>query len=156
MWDTKNDLKKSVRTSMIELLQARLADTLDLWSQAKQAHWSIKGPSFIALHELFDQVADSVDGAADMIAERIVQLGGHASGTARAVAKQSSLKEFPDAEDQKTVVEALSNAIAATAKATREAIDTADKAGDAATADLFTEIVRDLDKYLWFVQAHNA
>jgi len=152
---TKNDLPLDVRKKMIDLLNARLADSVDLQTQVKQAHWNVKGPSFIAIHELFDDVAEAVENSVDMIAERAVQLGGTALGTARIAAAKSTLTEYPhDITDGMAHVDALSSALAAVAKKVREAIDEADTAGDANTADLFTQVSRDLDKYLWFVEAH--
>jgi starvation-inducible DNA-binding protein len=152
MFQTKNDLPESVRAKMIELLNARLADAIDLQTQIKQAHWNVKGPNFIALHELFDKINETVEDYVDDIAERAVQLGGDAEGTARMVAKRSSLSEYPsNTMDGRGHVEALSSALAAFGKSVRKAIDDSD---DLDTADLFTEISRGIDKWLWFVEAH--
>jgi len=153
--DTRIDVAPKLRASMVALLDARLADTLDLYTQVKQAHWNVKGPHFIALHELFDKLAEELEDPVDDIAERITALGGVAHGTARMTAKNSTLKDFPDGriEGMKAVA-ALADRFAALAKSTRAAIDTADKAGDADTADLFTGISRGLDKSLWFLEAH--
>src|SRR5579862_6301655 len=80
MFDTRNDLPAGTRTKIIELLNARLADAIDLGAQTKHAHWNVKGPNFIALHELFDKIYSEVSEDVDMIAERIMQLGGSAHG----------------------------------------------------------------------------
>lgn len=155
MLPTQNDLPKSTREKIIKLCGERLADLMDLFSQAKQAHWNVKGPSFIALHELFDQVAGDVGGYVDDVAERIVQLGGIAAGTVRDAAKASSLPAYPhDILDGLAHVKALSAAIAASGKEVRAAISISDEIGDQDTADLFTGISRGLDKSLWFVEAH--
>ena len=152
---TRNDLPRAVRAKSIALLIARLADCIDLQSQAKQAHWNVKGPSFIALHELFDKINEAVEDYVDDIAERAVQLGGVAEGTARMVAKRSSLAEYPaKAADGRAHVEALSSAMAAFGAAARKGIDQANELGDLDTADLFTEVSRGVDKWLWFVEAH--
>ena len=155
MFKTKNDLSEATRVKAIELLNARLADCKDLQTQIKQAHWNVKGPNFIALHELFDKINDDVEEYVDDIAERAVQLGGVAEGTARMVAKRSSLSEYPaDTVDGRSHVDALSSALAAFGTAARKAIDQANELGDLDTADLFTEISRGIDKWLWFVEAH--
>src|SRR5262245_25284190 len=154
MYQTKNDLLEQSRKRLIELSSARLADC-DLQLQAKQAHWNVKGPSFIALHKLFDEVADTAEEAVDTIAERIVQLGGIAEGTVRVAGQRSDLKEYPlniaSGEDH---ADALSNALAASGKLVRSAIDQAAELGDVDTSDLFTEVSRGIDKQLWFVEAH--
>ena len=155
MYKTKNDLSEATRVKVIELLNARLADCKDLETQTKQAHWNVKGPHFIGLHLLFDNVYDGVREYVDEIAERAVQLGGVAEGTARMVAKKSSLPEYPlHASDGHSHVEALSTALATFGKSARKAIDQANELGDQDTADLFTEISRGVDKWLWFVEAH--
>ena len=155
MFKTKNDLPEATRAKAIELLNARLADCKDLQTQVKQAHWNVKGPNFISLHLLFDKINDDVEDDVDQIAERAVQLGGVAEGTARMVAKRSSLAEYPaSAVDGRGHVEALSSALAAFAKAARQAIDQADDLGDLDTAELFTEVSRGIDRWLWFVEAH--
>ena len=152
---TKNDLSEKIRSTMIELLNQQLADVLDLGLQAKQAHWNVKGPHFIGLHELFDKVAEEVEGFADEIAERAVELGGVALGTIQIVAKQSRLGAYPlNITSGNEHVVALSGALAKFGASTRAAIDTASNAGDANTADLFTEISRGVDKLLWLVEAH--
>jgi starvation-inducible DNA-binding protein len=139
---------------LIELLDARLADATDLQTQMKQAHWNVKGPNFIALHELFDKINEDVEEYVDDLAERVVQLGGVAHGTARQVAARSALSEYPATRDGRQHVEAVANALAAFGKLARAGIDQSGKLGDMDTADLFTEISRGVDKWLWFVEAH--
>ncbi len=152
---TRIDLPSSVREKMIALLNQQLADTFDLFSQIKQAHWNVKGPQFIALHELFDKLAEDVEDSVDTIAERATALGGTALGTARMAAAASRLPEYPsDAHPGPKAIAALADRFAALAKSTREGIDTAATAGDADTADVFTEVSRSLDKNLWFLEAH--
>jgi starvation-inducible DNA-binding protein len=155
MYATKNDLSESIRTKVVQLLNARLADAIDLQTQMKQAHWNIKGPNFIALHELFDKINEDVEDYVDLIAERVVQLGDIALGTARSVAQRSHLKEYPLAISAgRDHVEAVSNALATFGKAVRAAIDASDELRDQDTADIFTEVSRGTDKWLWFVEAH--
>jgi starvation-inducible DNA-binding protein len=154
MFNTRNDLPKTTRAKVIDLLDARLADAADLQTQLKQAHWNVKGPTFIALHELFDKINEAVEDYVDDLAERVVQLGGTAHGTARQVAKRSSLPEFPTVTDGRAHAEAVATVLAAFGKLARAGIDQADKLGDKDTADLFTEISRGTDKWLWFVEAH--
>jgi starvation-inducible DNA-binding protein len=155
MYPTKNDLPETARTKLIELCNARLADAIDLQTQCKQAHWNVKGPSFIALHELFDKVTEDVEDYVDLIAERAVQLGGVAQGTARSIVKRSSLSEYSaKGNGGRDHVEALSSALAAFGKLARHAINQSTELGDADTADLFTEVSRGTDKWLWFVEAH--
>lgn len=153
--NTKIDLSKDKREKLIALLNARLADAADLKSQVKQAHWNVKGMSFIALHELFDNIATIVEGHVDLIAERITTLGGTAMGTVRLAAENSSLSEYPhEITDGAAHVDALSTALADFGKLARKAIDESDELGDMDTADIFTEISREIDKQLWFVEAH--
>jgi len=153
---TKNDLPEPVRSDVIEILGGLLADAVDLQLQGKQAHWNVKGPAFMGLHQLFDKMVEEVQEYADLLAERIVQLGGIAAGTARLVAAQSELEEYPAAiaaGDEH--VRAVASALAAFSARVRPAIARADELGDPVTADLLTEITRGVDKLLWFVEAHG-
>src|ERR1700730_6596735 len=155
MYKTKIDLSEKVRRNIVVILNDTLSYAIDLQTQIKHAHWNVKGPNFIALHELFDKINGAVEDYVDDIAERAVQLGGVAEGTARMVAKRTSLSEYPaSAVDGRSHVEALSSALAAFGKAARKAIDQANDLGDLDTADLFTEVSRGIDKWLWFVEAH--
>jgi starvation-inducible DNA-binding protein len=155
MHPTKNDIPLQKRKQLIEKLNQLLADAIDLNTQVKQAHWNVKGANFIALHQLFDSISSEVVEDYDMIAERLVQLGGQAIGTARAIAKASRLAEYPlTINDEEAHADALSSAIAAFNKLARKAIDETDSLGDAITADMLTQITRGLDKQLWFVEAH--
>lgn len=156
MYETENDLPKATRIQINGLLNQRLADILDLQSQVKQAHWNVKGPHFIGLHKLFDEIAEDVEEYVDMIAERIVQLGGVAQGTVRVAASRSLLGEYPlDIADGSLHVEALARALSTFGREARMAIDEAGGFDDADTADLFTEVSRAIDKWLWFVEAHT-
>ena len=155
LYATKNDLSEQTRSQVIALSTARLADSVDLQTQVKQAHWNVKGPDFISLHKLFDEINEDVEEYVDLTAERVVQLGGVAEGTARLAVKASKLPEYPaNIADGHQHVDALSTALAAYGKLARAAIDEANKLGDADTADIFTEISRGVDKWLWFVEAH--
>jgi starvation-inducible DNA-binding protein len=155
LFPTRHDIPEPRRAELVMLLNQRLADAVDLQSQAKAAHWNVKGPGFIALHKLFDEVHASVTEYVDEIAERAVQLGGIAEGTVRVAARRSELKEYPfDIVTDRQHAEALSGALAAFGARIRVAIGEADALGDAGTADLFTGISRSVDKALWFVEAH--
>ena len=152
---TRIDIPGNMRSAMVELLNARLADAVDLSSQMKQAHWNVKGPSFIALHELFDAVHAAMQVHVDDMAERVTALGGTARGTAAVAASASTLPEYPlDIHSGSEHVEAVSTALAAFGKLVREAIAEAEQVGDADTEDLFVGVSRDIDKNLWLVEAH--
>ena len=156
MYETENDLSLQRRTELNALMNQRLASAVDLQMQMKQAHWNVKGPNFIGLHELFDKVDEAVESYVDMIAERIVQLGGIAEGTVRVAASRSRLPEYPLAiADGLAHVEAVARALSTFGQEARSTINAADELDDADTADLFTEVSRGIDKWLWFVEAHS-
>ena len=156
MHPTKNDLPAKVRARVVAILGDRLADATDLMLQTKQAHWNVKGPNFIALHELFDKINEDFEEYTDLLAERVVQLGGVAEGTAAVVAKRSALKQYPLLlADGMEHVEYLSHAVASFGKTVRDAIRTSgEEFGDADSADIYTEISRGVDKWLWMLEAH--
>lgn len=157
MTQTRNDLPQVTRSKVADLLNARLADTIDLHSQTKQAHWNVQGQNFIALHELFDQSATTILAWVDELAERALQLGNMAHGTVRTAAQRSVLAEYPSHLRESTgVLKHLCEVTAKLGAEMRRAITLSDDLGDAATADLFTGIVQGLDKILWFYEAHIA
>lgn len=157
LWNTHHDQPEARRVEVVALLNAQLADVIDLGLQAKQAHWNVKGPQFAALHALFDEVRDSLDGFADELAERAVVLGGVARGTLQVLAKDSRVAAYPaEALAGNDHLWALSAALARVAQTSRESIRAAEKAGDAVTVDVFTEVSRGLDTLLWKVEAHVA
>jgi len=154
-YQTRNDLLSNAKTVSIEILNARLADAIDLALLTKQAHWNIKGPNFIALHEMIDGFRTELDSHVDTMAERIVQLGGTALGTTQAVAGSTTLVPYPtDIYSSADHLVALTERYAKVASTVRAAIDATAEAGDADTADLFTAFSRALDKQLWFLEAH--
>ncbi|GAB4142816.1 MAG: DNA starvation/stationary phase protection protein Dps [Cyanobacteria bacterium J069] len=155
LYATRIDLPADIRAQVIASLNNTLAATLDLKTQVKQAHWNVKGLQFYQLHELFDEMASELEAYVDMVAERVTALGGLALGTARIAAAQSILPEYPlDILDGKDHVVALAERYAAYAKLVRDGIQSTDDLGDADTADLYTEVSRDIDKRLWFLEAH--
>ena len=156
MYETENDIPKECRAQLNTLMNLRLASAVDLQMQMKQAHWNVKGPSFIGLHELFDKVAEAVEDYVDQIAERIVQLGGVAEGTVRMAASRTRLVEYsPEISDGLAHVEGVARALSTFGQEARSTIYEADELDDADTADMFTEISRGIDKWLWFVEAHS-
>jgi len=156
MLRTKNTLPEEVRTQIAELCALRLSEAVDLQLQAKQAHWTVRGPHFGPLHELFDEIAGAVGGYADLVAERAAQLGGTVDGTAKGVAARSTLPGYPANEATGAGhIEAFGTALAAFGALTRNAIATALALGDQATADIFIEITRGVDVWLWKVEAHQ-
>lgn len=155
MFSTRNDLPREVRDKMILLLNQQLADTFDLYSQTKQAHWNVKGAQFFQLHELFDKLAAELLAYVDLIAERATALGGLALGTVRMSAANSKLPECElEVTDSLSTVDSVAERYAALAASTRQAIESAEGEADADTADIFTEVSRGLDKALWFLEAH--
>ena len=156
LYATKNPLPADTRASSVELLNHRLADCIDLQSQCKQAHWNVKGQQFIGLHKLFDEIYEAVEEYVDLIAERVVQLGGIAEGTVRVAGARSSLTEYPlvlsSGEDH---VNALSDVLAQFSGKAREAIDALEELEDPDSMDILTEVSRGVDQWLWFVEAHQ-
>src|SRR5436190_19122877 len=156
LYPTKNDLPEAGRLEAIGLLNQRLADCIDLQTQCKQAHSNVKGPTFIALHKLFDEVNEDVEGYVDLIAERIVQLGGIAEGTIGAVEGRSTLVDYPlTLSTGAEHVAALSDALSGFARAARVGIEEMQELKDADSADMLTDISRGVDQWLWFVEAHQ-
>ncbi len=155
-YPTKNDLPEEKRINVIGLLNQRLADCVDLQTQCKQAHWNVKGPNFIALHKLFDEINEDVEAYVDLLAERVVQLGGIAVGTARSVAERSSLLDYPlTLSSGAQHVAALSDVLAQFGRTVRIGIEEMDELEDSVSADILTEVVRGVDQWLWFVEAHQ-
>jgi starvation-inducible DNA-binding protein len=156
LYRTKNDLPVAARLEAVRLLNARLADCIDLQTMCKQAHWNVKGPQFIALHKLFDEINEDVEEYVDLLAERVVQLGGIAEGTARVVAQRTTLLDYPltlaAGHDH---VAALSDVLSQFGRTARIGIEEMNELEDAASADILTEICRGVDKWLWFVEAHT-
>lgn len=154
-YETKNNLKSNAKSVAIELLNARVADCIDLALLTKQAHWNLKGLQFIGVHEMLDGFRTQVDDYVDTMAERVVQLGGTALGTTQTTAKATTLSPYPvDIHAVRDHLHALIDRYGKAANNVRESIDQADEAGDADTADIFTEVSRGLDKALWFLEAH--
>jgi starvation-inducible DNA-binding protein len=156
LFPTKNDLPEEARIQLTGLLNQRLADAIDLQTQCKQAHWNVKGPGFIGLHKLFDEINEDVEEYVDLIAERVVQLGGVAEGTVGIVAQRTTLAGYPlRISSGSDHVAALSDALAAFGRTVRIGIEEMDELEDAGSADMLTGISRGIDQWLWFVEAHQ-
>ena len=154
-FDTHIDIAAEKRSELIEILNQQLADTFDLYSQIKQAHWNVKGIHFMQLHLLFDSVAAAIEPYVDTIAERVTTLGGYATGTVRMAANSSTLSEYPtDAVKGEAHLNAVRDRVAAYAASTRQAIERASELGDPTTEDLFTEVSRVVDVQLYFIEGH--
>ena len=156
MHKTHNSLPEEQRTKLVEVLNRRLADSIDLMFQAKQAYWNVNGPQFLTLHALFGQIASSIEGYVDQIAERIVQLGGSADGTVHVVTRRTALDRYPlEVADENGHIEAIAVVLASFGKHVRYTIGQATDLLDADSAALFTDISRDIDMWLWLVEANQ-
>ena len=152
---TKIDLPSNAKLAVIAILNENLANAIDLALATKQAHWNLKGPQFIAVHEMIDGFRSDLDEHVNTIAERVSQLGGTALGSLQAVSAGTKLKPYPtDIYTVRDHLAALIERYAIVANAARKAIDDTDEAGDPTTADIFTAESRMLDKALWFMEAH--
>ena len=155
LFGTSIDLPRDTRARIVDLLNVRLADTIDLKTQAKHAHWNVKGKEFFALHQLFDAIAEHCEQQSDLIAERVTALGGVAQGIVKLVVSNSSVPDYDlFAIVGEQHIRAVAKGLASFSRQARADIELAEKLGDKATADLLTEIVRQTDKDLWFVEAH--
>lgn len=154
-YTSRIDLSEHVRKQACGLLQSRLSDALDLEAQAKQAHWNVKGPHFLQLHQLFDAIHDEVEQFVDLLAERITALGHVADGRVETTAALTTLYSYPlEANGGAAHLKAVAASLGAFGKSVREAIEQSSVIGDADTADIFTQISRETDKQLWFLEAH--
>lgn len=148
-------LPEEVKTQLVDTLNTMLATTSDLRSQVKQAHWNIKGPQFVARHELFDNLAAKLLDYADVIAERAATLGGYATGTVRQSAEHSKLPEYDvRAVDGKHHIKTLVDRYSEYTRLIRDAVNEAEKVDDPATEDVYTEILRGTELDMWFLESH--
>jgi starvation-inducible DNA-binding protein len=155
MYPTRNTLPENIREQSVELLNTHLAAAIDLHGQVKQAHWNVRGPGFIAIHELFDKVAEDVESYSDLLAERAAGLGGTARGTVQIATECSFLVPYPlGVADEHQHLFAVSGTLAAFGQSVRDAVEKATAFGDTDTADLLTQISRGIDQQLWFVESH--
>jgi starvation-inducible DNA-binding protein len=152
---TRHDLSASSRARAGETLNDVLAHTLDLELQARQAHWNITGPTFVALHEMFGRLIAKLNSSSDVIAERVAQLGGIAEGTAGTIQRRSALNGHPPAADAPAHLAMIATATAATAAITRHALHELDPK-DVVSADVLTGVLRELEWWLWQLEAHLA
>ncbi len=157
MHPTRNTLPTEIRARSIALLNLHLASAIDLHGQTKQAHWNVRGPGFIAVHQLFDTVSGAVEGYSDLLAERVGGLGGEAHGTVQAAAAKSILPPYVlGVADAKSHIFSVASALAGFGQSVREAADKAQGYGDATTSDIFTELSRGVDQQLWLVESHRG
>lgn len=152
---TKISIPEKKRVELIRILNKSLASTADLSIQMKHAHWNIKGKEFIALHKLFDEIAEEVENQVDVIAERVTSLGGTALGTVQEIVKNTNLRVFPtNIFDMEEIIVHLAHNFAILGELARDHIDASEKLDDMATNDIYIDLVRMLDKNLWFLEAH--
>jgi starvation-inducible DNA-binding protein len=158
MHDTRHDLALKTRKKVIEILQEVLTELIDASMTIRQCHWSVRGPQFIMLHELFGEIYESLSEPIDDVAERIAQLGGLPRGTTGFIAKQRTQGEVDagllDAGKGREHIEAVASTLSVLAKRVRTGIDETTDLKDAVSADLLTGLGGELDKKLWLVESH--
>ena len=152
---TRIDIDHNKRAKTVALLNQLLADASDMTMRTKHAHWNVKGPHFIGLHKYFDELYDVLGKHVDEIAERTAALGGFVKGRLSDAAGASRLPAFSDdTQDGLDVVRAVADALGQFSNAVRDGIDETEDLDDKVTSDMLTGISGDLDKHLWFLEAH--
>lgn len=152
---TKNGMPEKVRMEIVSMLNASLASVIDLYAQLKQAHWNVKGPEFIALHKLFDEVAEELEEHIDTIAERAAALGGTVLGTIQEAVKNTALSAYPtNISSAKDHLAHLTHNMAIISELAHEHMAEAEELGDMSTNDIYIALDRFLDKNLWFLESH--
>jgi starvation-inducible DNA-binding protein len=155
LYRTSNTLSENIRSKAAEVLNRHLAAAIDLHAQVKQAHWNVRGPAFIAIHEFLDKVAEAVEDYSDTIAERAGALGATAKGTIQVAVRRSFLEQYKlGVAGEKSHLAAVTAALAAFGDSARKAIDDTAASGDQDTSDVFTEVSRGVDYQLWLVESH--
>jgi len=159
-YSTRVGIDVDTRHQLVEMLNQTLADTFDLYSQTKQAHWNVKGKDFYQLHLLYDELAEKLEEPADLVAERVVLLGGYAFGTVRMAAQNSRISPFPGADQDAdgagdpSFLTTLADRWAEFATFIREDNGRADELGDPGTTDLYDEFTHIAERGLWFIEGH--
>lgn len=152
---TFNELPRQAREKSVEALNHLLVEVQDVALCARHAHWNARGPTFIAVHELFERVAQTLQKQADRLAERIGALGGEAQGTVQAIAAHTSLKPYPvrvaDGQDH---LEAIAMRLGLLSAEARLLIHQCNGLGDPVTVDVLTSANADIDHTLWLVESH--
>ncbi len=155
MYRSSINLSLRSREKAARLLNSRLADAIDLAMQIKHAHWNVRGPNFIALHDMFDRLHVEFLGHADTLAERATSLGATADGRLVSVTKRTTLPAYPNnAEGDADHLAAIAAGLAQFGGLVRVAIGETARLEDIDTSDVFTEISRAADKALWLIEAH--
>ena len=154
-YPSRVELPREQKGELIALLNQQLANLTDLYTQTKHSHWNVKGPNFYGTHKMFDALAETVEENIDKVAERLTALGGVAHGTVRMAASATELDDFPpDLAQTLDVIGFMAKQYSQAGNSARTAIDEADELEDAGTADLLTDVVRDLDEALYFLDSH--
>lgn len=155
MLHSYENLSDQVRAEAARLMQDLLYSGIDLYLQIKETHWTVRGRDFIALHRLFDEVADNVREISDDFAERIAQLGHKPNGTVQIVAANTSLPPYPDKVPSVDIhVEVVSQHLGAFISHGSNTVTKLDELEDVISSDLVVGSMRGLSKQLWMIASH--
>lgn len=151
--DVNTGLAESDRKEIAQQLSALLADTYTLYVKTHGYHWNVSGPMFRSLHLMFEDQYTELQEAVDVIAERILALGHPAPGSYGEFAGLATVKDEEGVPEAMEMVRRLVEAHEATIRTARALVETAESAGDVATADLATQRIDIHEKTAWMLRA---
>ncbi len=149
-------LSEEVCAQSVENLNQLLADTITLRDLYKKHHWQVAGPTFYQLHLLFDKHQEEQSELIDLVAERIMMLGGISLAMAHDVAETTLIPRPPKGREEPPVQ--ISRLLHAHQIILEEARTMARQAGDAkddGTNDLLvSDVIRTNEMQAWFLSSH--
>jgi len=148
-------LEAEKRQAINNDLQATVVELLELFHDAKQSHWNLRGPLYFPLHENLQEYADTYRMYADLLAERQLQIGLPADGRTETIVQTANLPKFPGGFlSDRQVLEIMTERIYTIAKRVRARIESTSKNGDEVTSNKFQDLSYVLDKQVWQFRVH--
>jgi len=143
-----------MNNQLANVLNKQIANWSVLYTKLHNFHWYVKGEQFFTLHVKFEELYNEAALHVDVIAERLLAIGGQPVATMKENLELASVQEATGSESSQEMVQAIINDFSVIIGELKEGMSLAGEINDETTGDMLLAIHSGLEKHVWMLTAY--